>query len=555
MAKFNVAARTPTDFEARPDAMQNLAGGLAFKTDVQVELYLRCAATLVGEPKYYDEGAVGDDEIPKLVALVAQQDPEFILQLAAYCRNDLYLRSIPMLLLVEATKHPSKAFVRRYTPSIIQRADELAEVVAYYTKVFGHIGEQGPKVRHEACGGTGLIEGQKCQGCKKGVRGKGMLVNSLKRGLAEAFHGFGPYHFSKYDRDGKVKLSDVIRIVHPKPRDAAECELFAQVRKRTVPAPQTWEVMVSGKGSTKESWTEALKVMPYMATLRNLRNLLDHDVDIAPALKLLETKEAVLRSKQFPYRFLAAYKMLQGHAHPKTQRVLDALSTAIDISVENIPHMKGTTFIATDHSGSMDSAMSHKSKISLFEVGATLSAMARGFSDDAIAGVFGGLFAIVNLSARDSVLTNVEKLRQTNVEHSTNAWLAIDHLVQNCVKVDRILIFSDMQCYDVASLHGSESLARSVEQYRRTVNHDAFVYSFDVAGYGASQFPQSDPRAVLLSGWSDRVLQFIPKFEAGGSAIAEIKKVTSDTYRRKPYERMPAKPGPDKGVGEDAGQE
>jgi len=525
MAKFKAAARATSALKDHPDATVNHEGGLAFKVDPKTELYLRAAATLCGEPKYYDGEKKGDlEDIPRLIAEVAKEDPEFILQLAAYCRNDLYLRSIPVLLLVEACKdEKSRAFVRKYTPSIVQRADELVEVVACYISRNTHIGNKAKK---------------------------GMLSNPLKRGLADAFHNFNAYSFAKYDREGSVKLSDVIRVVHPKPKDDKEALLFKQVRERTLPVPETWETVISTKGSTKEAWESILPKMPFMARLRNIRNLLDKGVDLAPVISMLEDKKAVLSSKQFPYRFLSAYKEIEGRTDTKDGRkVLEALATAMELSVENIPELKGTTFIATDNSGSMRSPISGKSKMMMVEVGAVLGAMARRISDDAIVGVFGDNFATVHLSERDSILTNAKKLYSTDVGCSTNAWLSVDYLVQEKVKVDRIIIFSDMQCYDTESVRtkiagwassglipsprGDMSLAGSVAKYRASVNPNVTVFSFDLQGHGTSQFPEDQPRTALLAGWSDRVLHFLPRFEAGGSAVEEIKKVTHETFKRK----------------------
>lgn len=77
-----------------------------------------------------------------------------------------------------------------------------------------------------------------------------------------------------------------------------------------------------------------------------------------------------------------------------------------------------------------------------------------------------------------------------------------------------------MQCY---STYGDnwfgrysgrgQSLAEQFLQYQRTINPDVTFYSFDLTGYGTVQFPQDNPNVVLLSGWSDRILSFIDKYE------------------------------------------
>jgi hypothetical protein len=503
MPKFNKTATgakiAERALEDHPAKTTNHEGGLAFKPGDQVELYLRCASTLVGEPKFYDPSAQGDwKEIPDLVAKVAQADPEYVLRLAAYCRNVLNLRSVPVMLLVEATKHAnSKKFVRSYTCDIVQRPDELTEAIAYYTHVNGHIGSQSPK---------------------------GMLANSLKRGLADAFHQFGAYSLAKYDRDGKVKLSDVIRIVHPKPKDDAESVLFKQVRTRTLPVPETWETVISGAGSTKENWEKVLPKMGIFAVTRNLRNLLEKDVDMTVAIELLENAEAVKKSRMFPWRFYTAYREIENsfNHNLKVGRVRDALQTAMDLSIANIPELSGSTFVVCDNSGSMDAVVSEHGTVQRREVGAVMGALAHNLSDESMVGAFGSHYATVSLSRHDGIITNAKKIRDTQVGGSTEAYLAFQHLIENRIKVDRIMFFSDMQCYNTTGYHVGQSVANLLRKYRAEVCGRTKLYSFDLAGYGTIQTPPDEQDVLLIGGWSDKVLSYIAQYEKGLKDVLEV---------------------------------
>src|SRR3990167_3280969 len=158
MAKFNHKASTESKMIA-----VNKEGAKAFPLSSKSELFTRVASCLMGEGKFYDsQGAETREAIAKLVEAVAQSDPEFILKLASYARNELYLRSVPIFLLVEACKYPqTKAFVRKYAPSIIRRADELTETMAAWIQTFGPIGDGA---------------------------GKGSMAAALKKGIADSFH-------------------------------------------------------------------------------------------------------------------------------------------------------------------------------------------------------------------------------------------------------------------------------------------------------------------------------------------------------------------------------
>lgn len=507
MAKFNVKVKVG-DYSKREDATVNHEGGLAFKLSPEMELYIRSASCLSGEKKFYDVDKNGDNEILKLVGEVSKTNPEFPLQLAAHCRNDLYLRSVPVALLVESCKHDSKKYVRRYTPSIINRADELTEAVAFYKQRNGDIGD---------------------------ATKKGMLCNPLKRGLADSFHKFNEYQLAKYDRDGGVKLKDVMKIVHPKPKNPKEAALFKRVVERSLVTPETWEVSLSTKGASKKTWEEILPKMSIMAVIRNLRNLLENDVDIKPVVKMLTDPKIIAKSKQFPFRFYSAYKQVNKLDKKNTGKILDALNTAVELSVDNIPKLKGTTFVAVDLSGSMSHGLSDLSTMTLKEVGSLFGAMIHKKCKDSVVSVYGSEFKVVNLSTKNLVLTNMEIIVNTNVGGSTNAWMSIRWLNKTKTIVDRIVLLTDEESYDS---YGDHSVKGELDIYRKTVNPDVYVYVINLAGYGTSEFPEGDKNVCLMGGWSDKVVEFIPAYEERETILGKIKKITPDTYKKVMKEKV-----------------
>lgn len=498
LAKFNKRSKTKK-YSDRKDATTNEEGGLAFKMSPEMELYIRSASCFFGEKKFYDTEGEGDNEIVNLVGTVSQTNPEFPLQLASYCRNELYLRSIPIVLLVESCKHQSKKFVRRYTTSIIRRADELAEAMAYYKFRNGDIGD---------------------------VEKKGMMCNPLKRGLADAFHSFNEYQYAKYDRDGDVKIKDVMKVVHPKPRNPKESQLFKKILNRNLTVPDTWEVVISTKGSTKENWSAVAEKMPIMAKIRNLRNFLDKKVDINPIVKDLENPDIIKKSKQYPFRFLSAYNSIENSTNPDASRLMEALETAINISAENIPTLNGKTFVGIDLSGSMNARTSGRSQMSLKEIASVFGATIHRNAEKTVVCAYGTTTKILNLSKKDSVLRNAQRISSTDVGGSTEAYKAIEHLIQEKNKVDRIILLTDEESYDSTSWGETErSVKGEVDIYRRTVNPDVYVYTINLAGYGTTELPEGDKNTCLIGGWSEKVLEFIPAFENKEQILERIKKI------------------------------
>jgi len=82
-----------------------------------------------------------------------------------------------------------------------------------------------------------------------------------------------------------------------------------------LPVPETWETLLSAKGNNAETWEELIdhKKLPFMAMLRNLRNLILTGVDYKYhrwAMNKLNNEETIARSKQFPFRFFSAYEAI-----------------------------------------------------------------------------------------------------------------------------------------------------------------------------------------------------------------------------------------------------
>src|SRR6266508_1721553 len=116
--------------------------------------------------------------------------------------------------------------------------------------------------------------------------------------------------------------------------------------------------------------------MGYMALLRNLGNFdqaeVSDEVAAGVAAKLADP-EQVRRSRQFPYRFVGAYR-----ATPSL-RWGHALDKALEVATGNIPAFAGRTLVLVDTSASMNGrAFSRHSSMSPVEAAAVFGvAMAK----------------------------------------------------------------------------------------------------------------------------------------------------------------------------------
>lgn len=274
----------------------NHEDAMAWSMTPEWELYSTVATTMGVEDKFYERG---DDRVRRIADLVRRVWPEFVAQLAIYAREAMHLRSVPLLLLVELARcHHGDDLVSRAVSRTVQRADEITELLMCYQWRTG----------------------------KKNLKG---LSVQLRKGLAEAFNSFDEYQFAKYNRkERKVTLRDALLLVHPKPKDERQKEIFRNILNDTLETPYTWETELSRIGqqhfrSSKERsdavrkvWEEliASRRLGYMATLRNLHNMLEASIDrasIEQVCNFLADPEAVRNSKQLPFRFLSAYLQLK----------------------------------------------------------------------------------------------------------------------------------------------------------------------------------------------------------------------------------------------------
>lgn len=536
MGKFNKVPSIAEELYEHPDATANYEGALAFKLDPLMELYLKAASCLVGEPKYYTDARDSDSQLIKSIHEVAKIDPEFILQLAVYCREKLYMRSVPMVLLSEFANDPNIVGkvpgARKYVTRCIQRADEINEMIAYQLARNKAV----PDKRRTKVPANKRADKQT------------VLPNMLKNGIREAFNKFDAYQFGKYNReDASVKFRDALFMTCPKAKNPEQQVIFNKLVEKTLESPETWEVM---RSTGKMTWHDVVnnifykggRVNNYMAILRNLRNCLQDDSvtadDVKLLCKMLSDKNAVLYSKQLPFRFLAAYRTIRDNSDVSftpvgnlyTGSILEALEAAVSYSADNYPKLDGSsTLIACDVSGSMQREVSKNSSIQRYDIGLLLGMTANKFAGNTITGFFGDIYKTVPMTKTSGILANVLEMhrREGEVGYSTNGYLVIRYLLDNDIPVDRIMIFTDNQMWDS---HGyNESFAEDFLRYQRKYPK-VKLYNFDLSGYGTVVLPGKTKGVCNIGGWSDKVFDFIAAFEESTSGsnvvIQKIKAIT-----------------------------
>ena len=488
----------------------NYEGATAFVLTKEMELYTAVATAGLSDQFYEKEVA----KLQRIIDLISKNDAAFVAKLAVYVREQMYLRSIPLVLTVELAKlHRGDDLVSKLAQRVVQRADEITELLSYYA-----------------------VANQRAD-----VKQLNKLSKQLQKGLAEAFNKFYEYQFAKYNRDAKVKLRDALFLVHPKAKDDAQQILFNKIAKDELQAPYTWEVELSAVGQQKfdsvELKKEAFKAkweelifsnkLGYMALMRNLRNILEAEVSgeaLNKVCNYLGNAQAVKNSKQLPFRFLSAYRELKELKNGRISKVLEALEDAVMYSAANIAGYDENTkvVIAADVSGSMQTSISAKSKVQNFDIGLMLAMLLQSRCESVITGMFGDKWKVINVP-RKNMLANVVEFhrREGEVGYATNGYLVIQDLIQRKKIVDKIMVFTDCQLWNnsgVASMHDVW------KRYKKMAPH-AKLYLFDLAGYGNTPLNVMRDDVFLIAGWSDKIFDVLAGIEKGSDALKMINSI------------------------------
>jgi hypothetical protein len=301
-------------------------GSVARNISPLAQLSRSVMSCLLWEGEFYESGVTIAERIKELVPLCS---PLEVSTLAQVARTEMKLRHVPLLIAGELCRHPhvhprDRHLLSDCVDAVIQRPDELAEFCSIW-----QLANPGKPLSKS-------------------------LSAQAKKGLAKAFGKFEEYALAKYNRDGKVKLRDVLFLSHPKPRDLAQDALWKRLIADQLTTPDTWEVSLSGGADKAKTFTRLLVdgKLGALALLRNLRNMQQAgviDSVIKEGLRFMRTERVL------PFRFISAAK----HA-PQLEPDLEA---AMFRSLGDHEKLEGRTILLVDISGSMDAKISGKSDL------------------------------------------------------------------------------------------------------------------------------------------------------------------------------------------------
>lgn len=520
MAKFSGSGGAPPRMATPTSPIRSTTvpaptalGGLGYERDAKSELFTLAVANMVGEDTFHEGAAARDNRFAALVRQVALEDPDWVARFVPYLRNEMQMRSASVVMAAEYAAAlrggpmPLEApTIRSVIDSACVRADEPAELLGYWLQTHGR-----------------------------------NIPSAVKRGLSDAAARLYTEKAAlKYDGGSRsVRMGDVIELAHAVPKAPWQSELYkwlldtrhnrseprrgellrvlhvrAQLesmpvteRRKLLTSPDgkqllaesgmTWEALSGWLQGPMDAaaWEAVIPSMGYMALLRNLRNFDQAGISKATqrlvAAKLADP-EQVARSRQFPFRFLSAYKAVEGNLHWAAP-----LEDAVNESLSNVPALPGSTLVLCDWSGSMWAPLSARSDLQRAEA-ATLFGVTLAKRSNADLVTFGTSSHVWPIAKGSSVLPLV---RQAHSMGGTDTHGAVQRHYRGH---DRVIVVTDEQ-------HSSWG-----DPYADVPSHVP-VYTFNVAGYRTAS-TQTTRNRHTFAGLTDKAFVMLPLLEARQNA-------------------------------------
>lgn len=501
----------------KPATARNAAGGKAYEMSAKAAL-ARYAATGCLSNTYYVKA---EDHLDRVLDLAKKCEPEFVAKLAVYARKEGFMKDMPALLVayLAAQKSP---FAK---PAFLKAIDN-GKMLRNFVQIM-----RSGKLGRKSLG----------SGPRNLVRG---FLTSTNPGKV----------FRQLSVGQSPSGADIIKMVHPKAKTAVHDALFGYMVGKVKPGNEKFDLLpyvvknfelwkanrdiaevpqvpfelLTAQPLSKEQWKRIFQNGGWHFVRMNLNTAARHGV--LEELKdfvaeKLRDREEILRSRVMPYQLLAAYKHVDASKIPR--KVINALHDALEISVENVPSLKGNTFVIVDVSGSMRSPItgyhydrkgSPATKVRCVDAAALLaSAIVRRNEDTIVLPVDTRLHTDFRSEPRNTIMTEAERLAKFG-GGGTALVIGLKAIYQCPHKVDNVIIVSDNESWADGSWywgwHTDGTTCMHAWEAIRSKNPGAKLVCIDIVAGRTHQFDKH-PEMLHVAGWNDSVFKVMASFLNG----------------------------------------
>ena len=181
----------------------------AYDLSAPAKLYTLVSKSLLNGDHFYRTNKTALGELSGLVKFC---EPQFVANLAAYCRQEMHLRTTSVVLTTLLCRLHGGSIARKAVTRTVKRVDEITEMLTFFSEI-NHDNYREASQGHKA------------------VKKLAKIPMSMKRGLADVFESgcFDAYQFSNYDSKGAITLKDALFRVNPKAKNDEQNKIFTAI--------------------------------------------------------------------------------------------------------------------------------------------------------------------------------------------------------------------------------------------------------------------------------------------------------------------------------------
>jgi len=496
---------------------RNYEGAPTFKrSDEENLLNVLMLGTL--EDTFYVDKTDLVDQASALFDQFRKKDPEFLAKALVYARENGFIRMAPILGLVYLSLANDKTYFHSIFQRVIRTPNDLRDFVQIVRS--GQIRGMGRTVK-DAVNAFLSTRMSEYWAIKYGSNSQNPSLRDIYRMTRPVLTGKAQA-IARYLVKGEFDVSQLSQVSYFEALKSVETEDNAVycIERGALP----YEVVTSLAPSTKKVWTALLYQAPYMNLLMNLNNfhkygVFDDPKNVDYAVKYLV--DNVEKSKILPFRFFSAYKAL----NVDNNRIIEAVSEALERSFVNLPDIEGNVLIANDISGSMNCAMSNRGTTTYAEVAGIFAAALFKKAGDHSKIVSFNTQALGRTVNRMTPMLDMARMISSG-GGGTDLSAPLQFMMNNRhFPVDVGIFITDSESW--ASYVFKHKTDKSViEEYRRTVNPNFKAFFIQLAPYTHAIVPNNYPGCYYIYGWSEQILQYITTILNGGETqVSQVRKL------------------------------
>ena len=439
-------------------------------------------------------------------ALANQGDIAFVAQVAVYSRAQSFMKDMPALLCAWLSSRDA-----RLHEIVFARVIDNTRMLRNYVQII-----------------------------RSGVVGRKSLGSAPKRLVREWLASRDEDALFRSSVGQSPSLSDIVKMVHPKPSGANRESFYAYLLGRqydatTMPktvlqfeqfktgesaaVPDLPFTMLSSLRLTPKDWIVIARNASWQTTRMNLNTFARHGVFEETSLvqmvaDRLKDANEIGGARAFPYQLLAAYRNCDITV---PQEIKEALQDAMEIANANVPEIEGKVVVCPDVSGSMSSPVTgHRNgsttTVRCIDVASLVAAAVLRKNPSATVLPFEQVVVPLRLNSRDSVMTNAGLLASIG-GGGTNCSAPLALLNRAKERVDLVIFVSDNESWVDQGRGRGTALMAEWSQIRQR-NPSARLVCIDIQ---PNQTTQASERTDILNvgGFSDQVFEVIAAFASG----------------------------------------